>query len=240
MINEEEELLIQKCVDGELNVTDQQQLLIELDDVAGGWKFLALAFIEEQAWSDSFAQADRAATDTGRLLFDPMIQAPNMAQIDINEEVMCFRPDVQAMQQDQQHASRSRFLTQATCLAIALVGGVLIGDIWRARRGSSATTSTDTAESNTNTKDLGNLSDASRLVDVDLPSIDGGTTQFPARRYKPMPIDQEFNMSPRFSSELRELGFGVTQESQWYRFELDGGEQVLIPLHRRRIAPIGQ
>ena len=61
MIDEQNELLIQKCVDGELDVETQQQLLAQLDIVAEGWKILALAYVEEQTWTESFCDNNRAA-----------------------------------------------------------------------------------------------------------------------------------------------------------------------------------
>jgi len=46
-----EELTIQRCVDGELDDESQQALLAQLEHEPGGWRSLALAFLECQVWS---------------------------------------------------------------------------------------------------------------------------------------------------------------------------------------------
>jgi hypothetical protein len=50
MNNEDRELRIQRCIDGELPEAAQQELLSELDGTPDGWKQLALAFVERQVW----------------------------------------------------------------------------------------------------------------------------------------------------------------------------------------------
>jgi len=44
------ELAIQRCLHGELTTERRETLFIELERVPGGWRQLALAFVEEQTW----------------------------------------------------------------------------------------------------------------------------------------------------------------------------------------------
>ena len=48
-----DERTLQRCVDGELNEAEQQALLRQLDRSPAGWREVALAFIEQQLWSQA-------------------------------------------------------------------------------------------------------------------------------------------------------------------------------------------
>ena len=48
-----DERTLQRCVDGELNEAEQQALLSLLDRSLTGWRELALAFIEQQLWTQA-------------------------------------------------------------------------------------------------------------------------------------------------------------------------------------------
>ena len=45
------ERLLQRCVDGEMSETEQQEYLRQLEHAPNGWRSLALAFVEHQLWS---------------------------------------------------------------------------------------------------------------------------------------------------------------------------------------------
>lgn len=48
---ENEEQWLDRCVDGELSAAEQSALLRRLDETPEGWRKLALAFLEHQAWA---------------------------------------------------------------------------------------------------------------------------------------------------------------------------------------------
>lgn len=236
MINEHDELLIQKCVDGELDVAAQQELLAALDEMADGWKFLALAYVEEQAWCGSFGDANGASREVEVGLqyasFEPMSQAPSMEQIDL-QEVQCFMPP----QEPEREASsrRSVVVTQVTCLAIALVGGVLIGDAWRARQGGVV--GSDSIAKGEQTP--GDGTSVNRLEPQDLIGPPEQRRGFSPDRAVGFP-DNATQLDPRFGSRLREHGFEMVDESLWYKFQLDDGNYAIVPVDRKRIVPVGQ
>jgi hypothetical protein len=45
-----EQSVLDRLVDGELTASERRQLLVALDDVPGGWRRCALAFLEAQSW----------------------------------------------------------------------------------------------------------------------------------------------------------------------------------------------
>lgn len=52
---------IDLLIDGELSPEARRELLARLDESPDGWRRLALAFLEAQAWRESFAEAAREA-----------------------------------------------------------------------------------------------------------------------------------------------------------------------------------
>lgn len=234
MIDEQKELLIQKCVDGELDVETQQLLLAQLDVVSEGWKILALAYVEEQAWSGSFAENNRIAQHLENEVFAQSMQSMVAAE---SQEVQCFMPP-SAEEPDK----KSRLLTQVTCLAIALVGGVLIGDVWRSRSvaGVSGIDVANSPENNPTTTQDGNLSNGSRPLMVDVPDQNGGTMRLPV-----YPLDQ-FNNQLQSEPELNKLadalwrsGYQLDEDQRWIDLELGDGRRALMPVNSWKVRPVG-
>ena len=233
MINEHEELLIQKCVDGELDVAAQQELLSSLDELPDGWKVLALAYVEEQAWCGSFGEAHQEVTRLEHAVFEPMPHVPGMSQIEM-QEVQCFMPPQPESTEPNQSVRRSALVTQVTCLAIALVGGVLIGDAWRARRGDDVGPGSvaKTDQNPNNTK-------PNRLEPRDLVSAPAQPGVFASDRVAGFP-DSTTRLPAGFGLKLREHGYDIIDEPRWLKLQLDDGNYAIVPLERQKIVPVGQ
>lgn len=237
MIDEQHELMIQKCVDGELDTQTQQQLLSQLDVLTEGWKILALAYVEEQTWTQSFNENNRVAAELESQAFASSMRAMVSAE---SQELQCFRPAAVA---DLDVDRRSRMLTQATCLAIALVGGVLIGDVWRSRQGAStsvATNDNEKSKMNSTTGNGGNLVGNGAMLDV--PNRTGDRMQVPL-----LSLDQYFEHSePEFeSSDIRrqlrqEHGLDFNGDQRFLILNLGDGRRALVPLESYRVSPVGQ
>ena len=65
LTNENDELLIQRCVDNELTPAETRQLLRRLDCLDGGWKQLAFGFLEDRCLHAAFAQPLPTKADVG-------------------------------------------------------------------------------------------------------------------------------------------------------------------------------
>ena len=64
--NQVDDRLIDRLVDGELEETERQRLLALLETEPGGWRRCALAFLEAQAWTRTFASApETESIDSG-------------------------------------------------------------------------------------------------------------------------------------------------------------------------------
>ncbi len=233
MINEHDELQIQKCVDGELDVAAQQELLAMLDEMADGWKVLALAYVEEQAWCGSFDETNHEVTMLEHAAFEPIPQATGMEQFELRE-VQCFMPPQSESGEPRQSATRSALVTQLTCLAIALVGGVLIGDAWRARGGGNVG-SNNIAKGDHNTDN----NRSNRLEPKDLvsaPHQPAALTSNPAAGF----ANSTTRLPSGFGLKLREHGYDIIDEPRWLKIQLDDGNYAIVPLERQKIVPVGQ
>ncbi len=226
-MNDRDMLQIQKCVDGELTESAQQQLLAQLDATDDGWKTLALAYVEDQTWR-SVITADCERFSAPASEADPIT-----------------RPPLEAAQLPQTRG-RSARLTQLTWIAIALVGGILVGDVWQARHGqptaSGPATLTKSSKSQPSSNAAGNPVGNSNAYMVDLPTRDGRSVTLPA--YPAGPLLQDpgpgLQLPPTANRQLKRLGFQSNAERGWVVFDLEDGQQLLMPLERLQISPGGQ
>lgn len=229
-MDEHSELLIQKCVDGELTTDAQRELLSQLDLLVDGWKILALSYVEEQTWSRTFVAANDSAGHQE--------ESPAGKCIVEAGEVTTDKPTV----------GRSALLTQATCLAIALVGGVLIGDIWQARavrigpQVSSPAIPENSQTGGSAAMPSGNSLASAEPYELELPVGSGGSVSVPAYPADTSILDfgPDLRPSDSVSRELRKLGYQFEDRQSFISFELENGERVLLPLQSLRIAPSGQ
>ncbi len=237
MIDEQNELLIQKCVDGELSVEAQQQLLAQLDILTEGWKVLALAYVEEQSWGASFSESNRLALQLENEAFTQSINNLTNEAMFAGEgqAVQCFMPPGEVNPD-----KRSRLLTQATCLAIALVGGILIGDIWRSRSAATSTEITNKTKTGTSDNQSGNLSYGSEPVTV-VRGQNGGVAAYPIDRFNRARMESEPKFGEWIDRDLlRRSGLQLDQDQRWIFLELEDGRRALMPVESWNILPVGQ
>lgn len=103
MLTERDEILIQRCVDGELRSNDRQELLARLDSLPDGWKTLACTYIEEQL----FADAARDSLQTAR----PQPSNTSQSLVQANRSQWWFASPV---------------TTLVLSLCVAFLGGLLL------------------------------------------------------------------------------------------------------------------
>ena len=120
LINQHDELLIQRCVDDELSPPETRALLQRLDRLDGGWKKLACELLEDRGLSKTFRStfAQTAAVVTEALqkpVLPPMLNRPLVVPAAARS----------ALRNWWSHPVTSLTL----CAAIAFVGGMLIPEL---------------------------------------------------------------------------------------------------------------
>ncbi len=114
-LSEKQELLIQRCVDGELSPAETRSLLLGLDAIEGGWKSLACGLLEDRQLRMFSKTPDlfRKAPDQP--------SGPNAA-------VPTVAKPPRATDRVVRHWWSHPVTSLSLCAAIAFVGGLLIPD----------------------------------------------------------------------------------------------------------------
>lgn len=113
-LSEKQELLIQRCVDGELSPAETRSLLLGLDAIEGGWKSLACGLLEDRQLR-MYSKTPELFRNASVASSDPKAGVPPVSP---------SRGADRVVRQWWSHPVTSLSL----CAAIAFVGGLLIPD----------------------------------------------------------------------------------------------------------------
>lgn len=120
LMNESNELLIQRCVDDELSPLETRALLLRLDRLDGGWKKLACELLEDRGMSKAFrspyAQSGvlTAGAESAKPIVPVAVRRPSVGPV--------------AARRTFRHWWSHPLTSLTLCAAIAFVGGMLIPD----------------------------------------------------------------------------------------------------------------
>lgn len=207
------ERLLQRCVDGEMSETEQQEFLRSLDRTPSGWRELALAYVEQQLWS----QAGRAWID----------EPEPAAALD------SVTPPGRA-------ASwlRSTVLVASSLLAVGL--GYLGGTYWRPGSASSPDLAGSTSRESGQLAAAPSvqISPASPsgtpVVQVAIPGQSGQAVALPV--YDVEDLVPAWS-DPAFTSDqqnLRDRGIRLDGRPKYVTVPVDDRRQLVLPVHRGR------
>ena len=122
LTSENDELLIQRCVDGELSPAETRQLLLRLERLDCGWKQLACGFLEDRCLQRTFSQQRLSNGDV------TPVREPVVPKVSRTEQLRSIPGSRRStVRQWWSHPMTSLVLSTA----IAFVGGMLIHDTWR-------------------------------------------------------------------------------------------------------------
>lgn len=114
-LSEKDELLIQRCVDGELSSADTRSLLLRLDSLDSGWKTLACGLLEDRQI--------RKLAKSPELFNAPKVKLSPVKSVEPVQQGTVLKS--QLVRHWWSHPVTSLTL----CAMIAFVGGMLIPDI---------------------------------------------------------------------------------------------------------------
>ena len=204
------ERLLQRCVDGEMSETEQQEFLRSLDRTPSGWRDLALAYVEQQLWS----QAGRA-------------------WIDEPEPVAAF----DSVTPPSRAASwlRSTVLVASSLLAVGL--GYLGGTYWRPGSVSSPDMAVTTLPESGllavgPTAQISPVSPSGTpVVQVAVPGQSGKAVALPV--YDVEDLVPAWS-DPAFTSDqqnLRDRGIRLDSRPKYYTVPVDDRRKLVLPVH---------
>lgn len=118
---------LDRMVDGELTEEEQKSLLLEIEQQPDGWKRLALAYVEDQAWRSHFRneQAGHDKENSGR-----QDGSSQRAALDATVTTLTVRPEDSVVLNADDHWPARRFRLQpetVVAVLLALLVGFLSG-----------------------------------------------------------------------------------------------------------------
>ncbi|MBC7965792.1 MAG: hypothetical protein H7Z17_07685 [Fuerstia sp.] len=128
LMNESDELLIQRCVDDELSPPETRELLQRLDRLDGAWKKLACELLEDRGMSKAFrspyarAGVLTAGAESAKPIVSVAVHRPSVGPVAVRG---AFR-----------HWWSHPLTSLTLCAAIAFVGGMLVPDFSAGRSNS--------------------------------------------------------------------------------------------------------
>jgi hypothetical protein len=121
LINEQDEMLIQRCVDDELSPMETRRLLQRLDAVQDGWKFLASGLLEDRQFRRVFSGDDRRGD---------IVRAGGLSeQSTVKDKAPPSAERVATARSVARHWWSHPVTSLTLCAAIAFVGGMLLPDL---------------------------------------------------------------------------------------------------------------
>lgn len=221
-----EEILIQKCVDGELTAQERSELLSKLEarGALNDWRTLALSFVENQVLGQAFRAVDSVP------------------------------PRVRAAVIETPRRTRARWLGQLTSVAAALCLGMLSGvgaHFWLNRGDAPAPSQAPLLvrgeqAAPPNAVSAGGLtqqpSSPVPVMNVRLTGLGNSSTEpmsvpvYSPEQWQTLPQAYRSTGLPddvrRF---LESQGMAVDREQQWYRAPLQDGREILVPMETVRV-----
>lgn len=235
-----DELMLQRCVDGELTDLERAELLTQLHEQgsAENWKTLALSFIEHQVFSKVFTE-DSAS---GEMLSFHLARPATPGQTP---------KEAPATPVHWLHRRVRPWFSIAASLAAGMlvgVGGYFIMDKGDEGTASLANVATVSSPSSTQLQYEGETAGEAAgthagqppqhvpMVHVQLTGLGGGTTESvaipvfsPDQWQAYPPIQPSVALPPELHQMLESRGLRLERQHQWYRARLHDGREVLVP-----------
>lgn len=219
-----DELMLQRCVDGELSERERAELLTQLHEQGSteNWKTLALSFIEHQVFSKVFTE-DSAS---GEMLSFQLARPANPDQTP---------REVPATPVHWMHRRVRPWFSIAASLAAGMlvgVGGHFLmdkGDEGNVPLANMAAVSSQ--ESNPSGQTPHNVP----MVHVQLTGLGGNTESVAVPVYSPEqwqsypPIQPSVALPAELHQMLESRGLRLERQHRWYRARLQDGREVLVP-----------
>lgn len=206
------ELLFQRCVDGELQEIEQVDLIQHLDNSADqqGWRSLALQFMENQFLNQYFSQDCQ---------FCQNVSEVDNARLDVPAESYS----------NETSQDRSRQMAFPVKMVLSVAAGLLLGLSLNYLNSDSLAPNVTSSKgplknSNDNVVFSGSSQGNTRVVsNPGPPSFE--VYEFPEGEM----VFHEEIVPPEVSRYLEEKGYVIERRSRAFRLPLENGREVIIP-----------
>jgi hypothetical protein len=220
-----DEILLDRLVDGELTGSERRQLLESFDKRPGSWRRCALAFLEAQSWREEMGQVARGLGSETSGSKWPAISV--------------------ALARKLQRAKVATWLAMAASLMLAFGLGwmqrerdnfVASGPSSSSGQVASVTQPNNSAVTN-GTKPNDALTffvqgDDGRRHPVRVPLVDAGTLD------KQLGVQFQTGVPDDIRNQLKDSGYAVQSKRQYAPLWLENGRPMILPVEDTRIVPV--
>jgi anti-sigma factor RsiW len=225
-----DDILLDRLVDGELSDVERRELLVSLDDRPESWRKCALAFLEAQTWQ----------RELSRLANEPAT-APTAALADGDSQIASRR----AVQ----------FLTLAAGVFVAFTLGLAFGNLPHPHQSAAPSpynpplAASQRAPSGVPSTQSGRVvpmqpgvsgdaltlwarDEAGQMRPLRVPLVDASAldrslgTAFPSR------------WTPELQKQLEQRGYQVESKRRYAPLVVDGGRPIVVPVEDTKIVPV--
>lgn len=220
-----EDILIDRLIDGELAADERRQLLQSFDNRPEGWRRCALAFLEAQSWREELGQVARGCATETRETKTP---GPSVS---VSRKSMWTRG--------------AMWLAMAAGLLVAFGLGTMrrdhvqmVADNSHGSTGHVASTSAPTnapAPSKSKQGDAVTLfvrDEGGRMQPVRVPLVDASTLD------KELGVQFKTGVPDDVRNQLKSDGYAVQTKRQYAPLWLENGRPMILPVEDTRIVPV--
>jgi hypothetical protein len=221
-----DEVLLDRLVDGELTGDERRRLLKSLDERPGGWRRCALAFLEAQTWREEFGQLAHASRPT--------------AKNDLPASPVRFGGRLHRI-------SSVQWLAVAAGLFLAFgLGWALNRPLTLTPLGGPLYVKNDNAPhglppATSQSPNVGQVSDAltfygrddsGRMQSVRVPLVDAGTLD------GQLGVKFQPGLSDAMRDQLKNRGYDVQSKHKYAQLWLENGQPMIVPVEDTKIVPV--
>ena len=228
-----EPILLQRLIDGELDVSNVQSLLKDADHEPAMWKEIATAFIEDRLWQNSFVDD----------LIDERPDAKSVTSTSTDVAVNLSKPVMT------NRFNFAKWLSMAAAVLIACSLGYLIGN--SGVLNSTIDLSTIDHSTNRNAVADGGTSVGAKTNDafykpdyrmqLEQPGFAGLDHEIPlykSERAKELGLSLEpDSISDELHRRLKRSGYGLEQNVRYFSGQMSDGQQFVVPIRRIQFTP---
>jgi hypothetical protein len=223
------DVLFDRLVDGELSDVERRRLLASLDDRPEGWRRCALAFLEAQCWSEQL----------GELVRPPKVSVSS----DAAEQSVTIGPVV--AREDRRHGAAW------LAMAAGLLAAFTLGLVWRSGSPVAVNSVSQSAQQVAEVIPPASLQAPNGVASPDSLTLwvrdETGKAQ-PLRvpLVDSQTLDQQLGVKFQTGvpadvrTRLQERGFDVESKRRYAPFWLENGRPMIVPVEDTRIVPVSQ